>query len=312
MSNNKKAIILQHGGGELANQLWNFVSVFAFCLEKKFECRNYSFFEYNCNFNIPVKNKLIEFIFFKPFSQRIERRNGFFTKFFRNLYKIYIIIVRIFFKNKIVSSKNTTNEVFYLPPSSTESKYISLLENKSIIYFEGWLFRNPTGLEKYRKEILEYFKPNEKIEKNINKYILELRKRYEHIIGVHIRQGDYKIFKGGKYLIDQKRIREILDEYLSFFQKNSEKICFLITSDGKIEENNFVGLNYIISKKNPVEDLFLLSKTDIVIGSDSSFGEFSAYYGNISHIIFKNEKIDWKYYQKDKYFQNKYCLMTQY
>jgi len=255
---------------------------------------------------------LIEFIFFKPFSQRIERRNGFFTKFFRNLYKIYIIIVRIFFKNKIVSSKNTTNEVFYLPPSSTESKYISLLENKSIIYFEGWLFRNPTGLEKYRKEILEYFKPNEKIEKNINKYILELRKRYEHIIGVHIRQGDYKIFKGGKYLIDQKRIREILDEYLSFFQKNSEKICFLITSDGKIEENNFVGLNYIISKKNPVEDLFLLSKTDIVIGSDSSFGEFSAYYGNISHIIFKNEKIDWKYYQKDKYFQNKYCLMTQY
>jgi hypothetical protein len=310
----KKAIILQHGGGELTNQLWNFISIYAYSLEKGYECQNYSFFEYNNCFRIPVKNKLINFIFFNPFRNRVERRSGYLTKILRNIYKIYVVFVRIFYRSRIISSRNTKNEISYLFPTPVKNEVFSDLEkDKGVIYFDGWLFRNPVGITKYRKEIVNYFKPNPKIEKSVREFIKSLRKRYNYIVGLHIRQGDYKTFKGGKYFIEQERVRQIIDEYMSFFKKDSLETCFVITSDGKIEEKYFKGLNYVISDKNAVEDLFILSATDIIIGSDSSFGDFAAYYSDIPHIIFKKEKIDWDYYTgKDKYFQNKYCAMVQY
>ena len=130
---------------------------------------------------------------------------------------------------------------------------------------------------------------------------------YENIIGLHIRQGDYKVFRNGKYLINQNRVAEICHQYLEKNSFDSKNTVFLITSDGMIENENFANLQIYISKENAVTDLFLLSKTKAIIGSDSSFGHFSAWYGNIPHIVLKNEAIDWDYYKgKDKYFINKY------
>ena len=40
----RKIIILKHGGGELANQLWNYLSVYAFGLERGISVLNPSFF----------------------------------------------------------------------------------------------------------------------------------------------------------------------------------------------------------------------------------------------------------------------------
>ena len=51
-----------------------------------------------------------------------------------------------------------------------------------------------------------------------------------------------------------------------------------------------------------VTDLFLLSRTDAIVGSDSSFGAFAAWYGNISHIIAKSGPMDWSYYAGKKGF----------
>ena len=50
---------------------------------------------------------------------------------------------------------------------------------------------------------------------------------------------------------------------------------------------------------------------DVIIGSDSSFGAFAAYYGNIPHIVFNKKSMDWAYYRNNqKYFQNKYCTLV--
>ena len=61
----KKVIILQHNGGRLANQLWPFVSIYAYCLENNFELDNYCFFEYTRYFSIKIQNRLIDWVFFK-------------------------------------------------------------------------------------------------------------------------------------------------------------------------------------------------------------------------------------------------------
>lgn len=307
----KKVIILQHGGGELANQLWTFASIYAYCLEKKFNCQNPSFFEYGQYFNIPVKNRFIDFLFFKHFQNHHTRRNNCKNKFWRFVYKIYTKIFILIYRKRVVSSTNKTNKKIYLPPTKENDVLIKLERNDYPIYLTGWLFRNPEGLKKYRKEIVEYFKPKEKYTRSAEIKIKELKNEYKNIVGVHIRQSDYKEFKGGKYFISQERVREILDEYLREAEKIPTETVFIITSDGLIEKNIFSGLNIEINKGNPIEDMYLLSLCDAIIGSNSSFGHFASYYGNIPHIILENENIDWDYYRnKNDYFNNKYCTLA--
>ena len=223
------------------------------------------------------------------------------------MYKLYVFLMHIFRKGSVVSSINSNNTAYYLPPSTKDHPS----NTKDTLYFEGWLFRNPAGIKKYYKEILEYFKPTRLIEEKVEHFLDKNRNKY--LIGVHIRQGDYKTFKNGCFYIEQKRVREIMDEYLDFIKKIPSEIVFIITSDGPIDEKQFVGLQYDISHMGPVEDLFLLSKTKIILGSDSSFGNLASYFGDIPHIVFNKEKIDWDYYSDKKtYFENKYCTMVHY
>lgn len=307
----KKVIILQHGGGELANQLWSFASIYAYCLEKGFDCQNYSFFEYGQYFNILVKNKVIESLFFKPFQNHHARRNNLKNRFWRFVYKIYVKSFILIFKNRIFSSVNASNEKIYLSPTQENISLIKLEKNNKPIYFIGWLFRNPEGIRRYRKEILEYFKPKEKYTQTAEIKIKELKNKYKDIIGVHLRQNDYKEFKGGQYLISQERVCEILNEYLIETRKNPQETVFVFASDESIEKTIYSGLIIETNKGNPIEDLYLLSLCDTIIGSNSSFGNFASFYGNKPHIIFQKGKMDWEYYKnKDKYFENKYFTMA--
>jgi hypothetical protein len=309
----KKAVILYHGGGELANQLWNYVSIYAYALERGIELENYSFYEYGGFFNIPTKNKLAQLILYRLFKNYRGRKWDFRPRLWRFFYRAYAWCVRKIKKNKILSSQNQDNAPFYLSPTKEADDNLKKLEKNKTIYFDGWLFRNPKGLEKYRTEIKEYFRPQKKVVDSVYSQIKPLRGKYQSVIGVHIRQGDYKKWKNGAYFIEQKRAREIMEEYLLIFKKRKDETCFIITSDGPIDKKHFTGLNVVVSNNNAVADLFLLASTDTVLGSNSTFGTFASYYGNIPLIIMKKEPMDWNYYRdKTGYFENKYATMVHY
>lgn len=304
----KKITIFKYGDGELANQLWNYISVYAYGLEKDISVSNPSFYEYHSSFNLVKNENILVKIIAILFENYTKRKQSLWKKITRKIYRIYPFIIEKLYKNQIISSENQSNTAVYLPPTK-ENSYLK--PNNNELYFTGWLFRNPVGIEKFRQQIVRDFCPKESISKKIDSVISSLYSKYEKIIGVHIRQGDYATFKGGRYLVPQKRVREIIDEYSTKNIINLEKTCFLITSDGPIDATIFRNINLYISKENAVTDLFLLSATDAIIGSDSSFGDFAGWYGNKMHIVTSNDPIDWDYYVARKgYFENKYCTMV--
>lgn len=198
-------------------------------------------------------------------------------------------------------------EPYSLPPTGKTAE-LSEKESRPTIYFNGWLFRNPEGLKKYRSEIIKFFAPNDSIMQKIDNELTDARKQYRHIVGVHIRQGDYRTWQNGKYFVGEERVRAIIDEYLAFTSYSVSETLFIITSDGPVNTSIFLGLNIKLAQGNAIEDMFLLSKTDIVVGSDSTYGDFAAYYGDIPHIIMTNSIMDWEYYRgKNKYFMGEYA-----
>jgi len=310
----KKIVILQTSGNELANQLWNYASIYAYTLERGYLLKNPSFFEYGNYFTMTAVNPLFKAVFFSPFTNYTKRKTAFRRKIWRKLYFWYANAMLRFFNKHLIAYKDAGNKPYYLPPTKeSEGRLNELEKEKKDIYFDSWLFRNPTGIKKYHKEIREYFRPRDDINSFIASRIKDLRIKYQTVIGVHIRQGDYKTWRGGTYLIEQGHAREIIEEYLAVFGKNKEKTCFVITSDGPIDTKEFSGLNIVVSKNNAVTDLFLLASTDVIIGSNSTFGAFASYYGNIPFIVMQKEKMDWEYYKgKNKFFENKYCAMAHY
>lgn len=305
----KKITILKHGGGELANQLWNYVSIYAYSLECGAKITNPSFFEYHSYFKfIKNENLLIRFLS-SWFKNHAGRRSNYRNRFWRNTYLIYVSMMKFFVKKNVLSSENERSQVVYLPPTSD----LPVLENKKRAYFIGWLFRNPAGLKKFRNELVPTFAPNSIIEKKVAEIIKPIRQKYKRVIGIHIRQTDYRTFKGGIYFVPQTRVKAIIDEFILKNSVNINETLFLFASDGQIEKDVFKNLNIYVSKENSVTDLFLISSTDTIIGSDSSFGAFASWYGNIPHIVMTKDVIDWSYYtNKREYFENKYSKMVHY
>ena len=321
----KKTIIILASapGARLANQLWNFISIYAYCLAKGYQCQNFSFFEekkhkgekifnsffdYGSYFNIPLKNIFLKILLF------FHLKNN---KLIRKIrpYHRYVKIIKILHPEKIIYSGDSP---FYLPPSENKNqeqaekiKKLELSQDKKI-YFSGWFLRNPRGLAEYRKEIVSYFQPKKETQEKIAALTDKLKSQYEHLVGVHIRQSDYKKeFYDGKLYFKEKEINIFLKEYLDNFKIDPGKTCFIICSDENVNLNYFTDLNIIKSNFNAVEDLFLLAATDIIIGSDSTFGAFASYYGDIPMIVFRRDKIDWAYYwDKKRYFENKYLTMV--
>lgn len=230
-------------------------------------------------------------------------------KRYKTLISVALNIFRLLFavkKTEPFAYATTNNQVISFLPPSIGIDSVKFCDNHA--YFYGWLFRNPEGMIKYQKEILEFFTPKEEIVEKVTYYLNDLRKSYSNIIGVHVRLGDVvnEYMNNDRIAYTEDEVFKILKEYLKFSNKDPRDTCFVICSDGEILESTFKGLHVMITHNNAIEDLWLLSKTDVIIGADSSFAITASFFGDIPFIVFKRG-IDWNYYvDKKRFFVNKY------
>ena len=308
-STKHKIVIAKHGGGELANQLWNYISIYAYGLESGRKVLNPSFYEYHYGFELLKDESLCTKLLSRLFVNSKSRRGHPWKKLWRRIYSLYPHILKIASTGSIFSSENTDNTVYYLPPTESENEQ----KASASVYFFGWLFRNPDGLKKYRAELVEAFAPKEFIRKNAEALTNPLRAQKKHLIGVHIRRGDYKTFKGGSFWIPDVRMKQVVEEHIREKGWDKSDTALLIVSDGATDENVWKEFTSKISKEDALTDLYALSRTDAIVGSNSSFGHYASWYGNIPHIVATVEEIDWSYYRgKHEYFANKHASLVQF
>ena len=152
--------------------------------------------------------------------------------------------------------------------------------SKSCILFSGFIFHDFfLEIKKSRKQIVKYFTPSIKFLENINKPLRKLRSNTDIVVGVLIRQTDYREWNGGKYFFSSEEYIKILS---NFNTKNSDKkIGYFIATDEDQNINLFKNLNCCVRVGYPLENMYTLSKCDYLIGPPSSYIGWSAFYGNI-------------------------------
>jgi hypothetical protein len=305
--------ILYHNHGRLGNQLWLYASVLAYCLEEGYALRNPSFFEYARHFRMQAVDGWRKRVFFDTYTWHRDRRIG------RLAYLVYVWCIRVFFFRRVARIRHTSaNSVpFYLAPTRRlnalyprEERLLRESEAPTL-YLDGWLFRNPEGIAKFHPQIRSYLRPNENIERFVDGFMTGVRATYQHVVGVHIRQGDYRRHDGGAHYREPRDVARILTEYLH--RTHRKYVGFVLCSDEPLDPADFAGLPVVFARGNEASDLFTLAACDLIIGSNSTYGAFASYYGDIPFEVFSHEPVDWAAVDaREGYAENKRATMVCY
>ena len=161
-----------------------------------------------------------------------------------------------------------------------------------LIFAYGWRFRAPGWVRKHAGKIRACFQPVPDIEQGCRRIADDLRRRAEVVVGVHIRQGDYRAWKQGRYFFPASRyagwMREMSDRV------SPRRVAFYVCSDEARTSAEFEGLDVGLGGDSPAQDLYTLARCDYVIGPPSTFSQWASFYGDkpLFHLRDTNAPLD--------------------
>lgn len=267
----KKLVIVKPGCKELGNELINRMSIYAYGLEIGARVMNHSAYGY-------------------PWLLRA----------------VHALYARYIGKRNSACSLRAWRAPIFLPPT----KPLPIAQTCDSLYFFGWVFRNPAGIEKYRKEIVAAFTPNKRKLENIRGIVSSLPAD-RTLIGIHLRQRPFLGFPRGDFLVSVERVTQILDEYVRENGLDAKDVALVVVSDMLLTEKTFAGYKHRVLYGNTETNLFSLARCSAVIGTNTTFSNVAAWFGNVPHIVTTNETVDLEYYRdKAVYFDNKYATFA--
>ncbi|HVP81201.1 MAG TPA: alpha-1,2-fucosyltransferase [Thermodesulfobacteriota bacterium] len=152
-------------------------------------------------------------------------------------------------------------------------------EKMTVAY--GWNFRDRKNFEKHAETIRKCFGLASPYDENVEYRIDDCRRETDILIGVHIRRGDYKGWRGGIYYYDDSVYYDKMLQAKGHFGGGGKRVSFLLVSDEKINKNNFEGLDINLGTNHFVEDLYSLSRCDYIIGPPSTYSMWASFYGKV-------------------------------
>ena len=156
-------------------------------------------------------------------------------------------------------------------------EYQEKISPARIVFVYGWRLRSPGLIKKHGDKIRAYFRPIQKFETASRNAIDPLRRAADVVIGVHIRHGDYRGWKGGKYFFPAARYAGCMRELAEQFP--GRKVAFFVCSDEPRSADEFPGLTVGFGTDSPVSDVYALARCDYILGPKSTFSQWASFYG---------------------------------
>lgn len=154
------------------------------------------------------------------------------------------------------------------------------LRNNRLFVVHDWYFRNPDALFRHKAVIQRYLRVKDSFCVRPLQILAAARQTHEIVVGVHLRRGDYKTYRGGKFYFDD----EIYGRWMKDLSRDApSSVCFLLCSNEPVDHSYFMGrgLNTICAPNHALEDLVALSLCDYVFGPPSTFSWWAAFTGNV-------------------------------
>jgi hypothetical protein len=151
------------------------------------------------------------------------------------------------------------------------------LRPAKVVVVRGWWLRAPALVKKHGDKIRAYFRPLEPCESAVAAAVEPLHRQADVVIGVHIRQGDYRDWQGGKFFFPASRYAAWMHELVAQFP--NRKVGFFVCSDEPRDAGEFPGLKVRLGAGSAVADVYALARCDYILGPKSTFTQWASFYG---------------------------------
>ena len=280
-----KLIIINCDYGRLGNRLHTHANALAWCIENNYNLINLSFSDYAELFRNSPNHKF----------GKLQLTNNFLFKLFS------VKLFRCFLRRLLLSDKwmerlacifnqirPTKNEALL------ESDLSRQIKQNKINLIKYWDISCRNSINIHQQKLRDYLRPNKRFVVTAEKIIDELRSKYECVVGVHARRGDYSTYLDGihyhsweSYLHLAKETKKLLEE--EGYQNIGVIICSDETFPSSIPKESFI---HFSSSEEIMIDIHLLSLCDYNLGPPSSFGTWISWFGKVPRlVVYNNTKV---------------------
>ena len=276
-----RILIIYCDYGRLGNRLHTHANALAWCMQNNYNLINLSFNEYAPFFKSTPKHN----------SGNLHQSDNFLLKsvsstLFGNFLR------RLFLSDKwlarfawiIKQIRPTDNEIL------RESDLNLQINQKKINLVKYWDVNCTNSLQIHQNKLKDYLRPNKRFVVSAEKIINELKSKYDCLVGVHARRGDYATYLDGLHYHSWESYLNWANQTKEVLEKSGKKnVGVVICSDdippSSTTKNQSV---HFSSSKEFMIDIHLLSLCDYNLGPPSSFGTWLSWYGKVPRLVVSN------------------------
>ena len=151
--------------------------------------------------------------------------------------------------------------------------------------------RCPNALTAQQDKIRKLLSPENSLQKFSEERVGKLKQKFELLVGVHARRGDYRHFLDGIHFHCWSRYKKWIAQVKNLLELEfGRQVGFLLCSDETPPVEEFGELPvFYFRNSDPMIDLHALSLCNYIIGPPSSFGTWVSFHGKVPRIIIKAE-----------------------
>jgi hypothetical protein len=152
----------------------------------------------------------------------------------------------------------------------SEKSFISKVTGGRFTFLtKGWFYRFPSvNKNHFLNEIQSFFDLVEPYKSNVQSLVQKARCNCDVLVGVHIRQTDFREHEGGKFYFKTDEYSRIMRHCQNLF--HPRKVGFLVVSDETHSLSDFPNLECSLGSGIDIEDMYCLGGCDYIIGSIAS------------------------------------------
>lgn len=289
--------ILFHDTGELGNRLVSYSYLLAFGAEHRVPVTNLCFWRYGYLFDRPnrfeecawldetasdqappargVGEKLLEALLHLPGFAFIRRRfefDGALVCAPRAL--VARVLVAVGARCPRLLPRIAARLGFALRAESQWQHRCSLLVPRDLT---GMPLTDPALPVKHAAFLRSQFRLAVGRREQLAQYLAPLRQRYQRLVGVHIRRGDYHQYRDGQWFFDHAVYRRIIIHLAGLFP--GECVGFVIATNCPFPAEDFAGLEAHPAPGHLALDMYALAGCDLIVGPPSTFSGWASFFG---------------------------------
>ena len=148
----------------------------------------------------------------------------------------------------------------------------------------GFRFRDRPAFARRAGLLREFFAPRADLAAGAAARVAAARAACDHLVGVHVRRGDYRTFNGGLYWHEPHEYADLMRRIAALHAGG--RVGFLVCSNRPVDPADYPGVPVTPGPGGEATDLFALARCDALVGPPSTYTAWASFAGEVPRYLF--------------------------